>query len=203
MGATAASSTLCEGPGTHSGNSDTESKLKSKKAGECPRGKQGLWQSETGFHPEVEPADDVARTEGIFCDLNQNKPSKTGEAGETGQCLRKPTALAEDLSSVPRTHTRQLGTSWNSSSRGSSTLYWSLKTPALMHVPIYRHTQLKKTKILKQVSVLPLAEPRLPRTLPGWLYFPIRRKGIGSATWWREWPQPTTSLERLVSAMDN
>lgn len=104
------SSILCEGSGGTFRNSDTERKLQSK-AGEGPRGKQGLRQSEIGFHPEVEPAADVSRTDGIFCDLKQNKPSKTGEAGETGQWLRRPTALAEDLSSVPRTHIRQLGTS--------------------------------------------------------------------------------------------
>lgn len=71
-GREASAGCLCKGPVAHSGNSEAEKKLYGKKkAGECPGGKQGLRQSEIG--PEMEPGDDVARVDGIFCDFKTNK----------------------------------------------------------------------------------------------------------------------------------
>lgn len=43
------------------------------------------------------------------------------------QWLEMCTALAEDLTSVPRAHAGQLTTAWNFSLRGSSALFWILR----------------------------------------------------------------------------
>lgn len=45
--------------------------------------------------------------------------------------LRAHATLAEDLSSIPSTHTEWF------SSRGSNTLLWSSQVPAFMHITTY------------------------------------------------------------------
>ena len=53
---------------------------------------------------------------------------KTLVAGEMTKWLRPLAALEGDLGSVPSTHSRRLTTTYNSSSWGSSALFWPLGT---------------------------------------------------------------------------
>ena len=59
----------------------------------------------------------------------------------TTQWLRSLTALPEGLSSLPITHTRQLTTACNSSSRGSDALFWPPRAPEhLWHLLTQTHS---------------------------------------------------------------
>ena len=61
---------------------------------------------------------------------------------EMAQQLGLIAALAEDLSSLPSAHARWLTASSNSSSKGSSALFWPPSVPAL--VCVYPHTYMYK-----------------------------------------------------------
>lgn len=70
---------------------------------------------------------------------------------EVTQQLRVRAAFAEDQSSLPSVHIRQLTTSGISRARGSDTLSWPLQSPACLnaraHVCMYTHTHIHKTQV--------------------------------------------------------
>lgn len=76
-------------------------------------------------------------------------------AREVAQGLRINTALSEDTSSVPSTHTGQLATSCNSSPRGSNTLFWTPRAHLSMHTfPQFTHTIKKNLKAKTESEVV-------------------------------------------------
>lgn len=76
---------------------------------------------------------------------------KARAVGERAQWLQILAALPDNLSSVPRTHVRQLIDTCNASSREYGTVIWLLQTPACVWLPDSVATTTTTTKTVETI----------------------------------------------------